>query len=261
MNHEAKGRLVSVVMPLYNAAGFVRQSMESVLVQTHARFELIVVDDGSTDSSLSVASAVADADARVRILRNERNLGVAETRNRAIEVARGRYIAFLDSDDWWLPGKLEMQIAAMDAAGAAIAYGSYRRVDEDGRCLNLVVPPPSLGHRDMLRSNRIGHSTGIYDRLATGDGARFQAIGHEDYAFWLDLIRSSGPAVRVGGAEPLACYLVRDGSISSNKARAVKWQWNIYRRQQALGLLPSAWYMANYATLALIKRRSPRDGA
>src|SRR3546814_8788183 len=110
----------------------------------------------------------------------------------------------------------------------------------------------------MLKSNRIGHSTGMYDRHAVGDAARFQPIGHEDYAFWLDLLHQGGPAVGVGGSEPVACYLVRDGSISSNKARAVKWQWHIYRRHQGLGLLASAWYMANYATLAVMKRRSPR---
>lgn len=260
MIDDANGRLVSVVMPLYNAEKFVRRSMESVLEQTHEQLELIVVDDRSSDSSLSVASAIADADARVRVLRNDRNLGVAATRNRALDVARGRYIAFLDSDDWWRPGKLQMQVAAMSDAGAAISYGTYQRVDEDERCLNLVVPPASLSHGDMLRSNRIGHSTGIYDRLATGDGDRFQPIGHEDYAFWLDLLRKSGPAVGVGGNEPIACYLVRDGSISSNKARAVKWQWRIYREHQRLGLLASGWYMANYAALAIMKRRSPRSG-
>src|SRR3546814_12808068 len=98
----------------------------------------------------------------------------------------------------------------------------------------------------------------MYDRHAVGDAARFQPIGHEDYAFWLDLLHQGGPAVGVGGSEPVACYLVRDGSISSNKARAVKWQWHIYRRHQGLGLLARAWYLANYATLAVMQRRSPR---
>lgn len=252
--------LVSVVMPLYNAERFVRRSMESVLAQTHASLELLVVDDASTDASPSVAEAVAAGDPRVRILRNGRNLGVAETRNRALDAARGRYVAFLDSDDWWLPRKLETQLEAMGRAGAAIAYGSYRRVDTDGRCLGLVVPPPVLAHGDMLRSNRIGHSTGIYDREAVGADARFRHIGHEDYAFWLDLLRGAGPAVGVGGGEPLACYLVRDGSISSNKARAVQWQWRIYRQHEGLGLLASGWYMAHYAALAVAKRR-PRGSA
>ncbi|NLG60029.1 MAG: glycosyltransferase family 2 protein [Gammaproteobacteria bacterium] len=257
MNTDLHRRLVSVVMPLYNAENFVRRAMESVLVQTHRLLELIVVDDKSTDSSLSVASAVAGKDPRVRVLRNPRNLGVAEARNRALAAATGRYVAFLDSDDWWLPGKLEKQLAALATTGAAIAYGSYRRVDEDGRCLGVVVPPPSLTHADMLRSNRIGHSTGIFDRHVVGEDVRFQAIGHEDYAFWLDLMRGSSPAVGAGIDGPIACYRVREGSISSNKARAVKWQWHIYRRHQQLGLLASTWYMANYATLALSKRRAP----
>src|SRR3546814_5034929 len=164
--------------------------------------------DWSSDvcSSDLVASAIADADARVRLLRNERNLGVAATRNHALEVARGRYVAFLDSDDRWLPGKLQLQIAAMDAAGAAASYGTYQRVAEDGRCLNLVVPPASLSHRDMLKSNRIGHSTGIYDRHAVGDGARFQPTGPEDYAFWLHLPPPGEPEGGAGGTDPRPCH-------------------------------------------------------
>src|SRR3546814_13917065 len=111
MTDNAKGRLDIVVMPLYNAEKVVLRAMESVLAQTNQLLELIVVDDGSTDSSLSVASAIADADARVRLLRNERTLGVAAQRNHALEVARGRSVAFLDSDDRWLPGTLELQKA------------------------------------------------------------------------------------------------------------------------------------------------------
>src|SRR3546814_19265960 len=98
----------------------------------------------------------------------------------------------------------------------------------------------------------------MYDRHAVGDAARFQPIGHEDYAFWLDLLHQGGPAVGVGGSEPVDCYMVRDGSISSNKARAVKWKGHIYRRHQGLGLLASSWYMANYATLAVMMPSPPR---
>src|SRR3546814_14369336 len=149
-------------MPLYNAEKFVRRSMESVLAQTHQLLELIVVDDGSTDSSLSVASAIADADARVRLLRNELNLGVAATRNHALEVARGRYVAFLDSDDRWLQGKLQLQNAAMDAAGAAASYRTYKRAAEDGRCLKLVVPTDSLSNRDSSKRNLHGNPTRLF---------------------------------------------------------------------------------------------------
>src|SRR3546814_14369556 len=151
----------------------------------------------------------------------------------------------------------------MDAAGAAASYGTYQRVAEDGRCLNLVVPPASLSHRDMLKSNRIGHSTGIYDRHAVGDGARFQPIGHEDYAFWLDLLHQGGPAVGVGGSEPVARYLVRAGSISRNNAREEQWQWQIYRRHQVLGMRVTAWQRDDYATRpvtsTLLSRATPRD--
>lgn len=261
MTDGSNAHLVSVIMPLYNAERFVQRSMQSVLSQTHAKLELIVVDDGSVDASFAMASAIAATDARVRLFRNDRNLGVAGTRNRALDAATGRYIAFLDSDDRWHADKLQRQLAAMASSGAPISYGTYERVDEDGHSLGLVVPPASLSHRDMLRSNRIGHCTGIYDRDAIGDGHRFLPIGHEDYAFWLGLLQASGPAIAATGREPLAYYLVRGGSISSNKLRAAKWQWCIYREHQDMGLVSSTWYMTNYAALAVLKRRARRGSA
>src|SRR3546814_18771521 len=113
----------------------------------------------------------------------------------------------------------------------------------------MILRPPKSTRTDTLLP---------YTTLFPSDAARFQPIGHEDYAFWLALLHQGGPAVGVGGSEPVACYLVRDGSISSNTARAVKWQWHIHRRHQGLGLLARAWYMATYTTQAVMKSRSPR---
>ncbi|MBK9264247.1 MAG: glycosyltransferase family 2 protein [Polyangiaceae bacterium] len=244
---------VSVVMPTYNAERFLRRPVESVLAQSHRELELLVADDGSTDGSVALVEAYARRDPRVRLLRAERNGGVAAARNRGIAAATGRYIAFLDSDDWWHPSKLEHQLAAMRKAGAAIAYTVYQRVAEDGRVLGVVRPPAEVGYWDMLRSNHIGNCTGIYDRRL-GDG-EFRAIGHEDYAFWLGMLRKAGRAICAPGAEPLAFYLVRNGSVSANKLRAARWQWRIYREVERLGLLASARYMLHYVVHALAKRR------
>lgn len=248
------GRLVSVVMPLYNGERFLRRPVESVLAQSHGELELVVIDDGSTDGGADLVDDYARGDRRVRLVRTP-NGGVAAARNRAIDLAQGRYVAFLDSDDWWHADKLRRQLDALDARDAAIAYASYQRVAEDGSPLARVEPPPEVDHRAMLCSNHIGNCTGIYDRSRLGGDGRFRRIGHEDYVFWLDLVRRGGRAVRADDGEPLAYYLVRKGSVSSNKLRAARWQWNIYREVEGLNLAESAYYMMHYARHAIGKRR------
>lgn len=245
--------LVSVVMPAWNAAAFMARSVESVLAQSRAELELIIVDDCSTDGTAAAIEGYARADARVRPVRLPVNSGVAAARNAGIAVARGTYVAFLDSDDWWHPRKLELQVAQMQASGEKVSYCAYQRVAEDGRLLSRIVPPPSLTHADMLRSNFIGNLTGVYERSL--GPAQFLPIGHEDYVFWLQMIRRAGRAIRIEPAEPLASYLVRDGSVSANKLRAAGWQWRIYREIEGLSVPCALGYMLHYAWNALAKRR------
>jgi glycosyltransferase involved in cell wall biosynthesis len=244
--------LVSVVMPVYNAEPWLRRSVESVLRQTHASLELIAVDDGSTDGSWAMLQAYAAEDARVRPIRLARNGGVAAARNAGIAAATGSHVAFLDSDDWWHPRKLEWQLAQMVAAGVRVSYGPYDRVTPQGRLLSQVRPREAVDYRDMLKSNHIGHLTGMYER-SLGE-AGFRRVGHEDYVFWLELVRRAGRAICVEAQEPLAWYLVREGSVSSNKIRAAAWQWRIYREIERLGWLASTVYMFHYAWHAVRKR-------
>ncbi|HET7329406.1 glycosyltransferase family 2 protein [Dyella sp.] len=245
--------LVSVIMPVYNAEGWLPRAINSVLAQSHSRLELIAIDDGSSDRSPGMLDAYATFDARVRVLRQPRNGGVAAARNAGIAAARGDYVSFLDADDWWHPAKLEHQLAGMLASRALISYASYWRVAEDGRVLSKVTPPLQVNWQDMLASNFIGNLTGMYAR-SLGD-VPFQRIGHEDYVFWLEQVRRAGKAVRVASPEPLAWYLVRERSLSANKLRAASWQWDIYRSVAKLGWMHSAYCMARYARHAVIKRR------
>lgn len=245
--------LVSVVMPVFNAERTMRRSVESVLQQTFPALELILVDDGSTDGSPAIMAAYARSDSRVRALRQPDNAGVAEARNAGVRAARGSHVAFLDSDDWWDPRKLELQIAQMRHSGALVSYTAYQRVAEDGRPLSQVEPPARLSYADMLKSNHIGNLTGVYDRRL-GDVA-FQRVGHEDYVFWLERVRRAGGAMRVQHDRPLAYYLVRAGSVSANKLRAAGWQWRIYRQVERLPWLSSVWYMLHYIRHALWKRK------
>lgn len=244
---------VSVVMPAFNAAATLRRGMCSVLAQTHRELELVVVDDASTDGTGRIINEAAHSDRRVVPVRLAQNTGVAGARNAGLAAATGAYVAFLDSDDWWHPRKLEVQLAWMRSSGALASYTSYARVDEEGRRLSIVRPPAEVRHADMLRSNRIGNLTGLYDRRL-GDPA-FQRVGHEDYAFWLQVVRAAGRATLAAHPEPLAYYLVRPGSLSADKWRAARWQWRIYRDTERLGWLRACWYFLNYAALALAKRR------
>ncbi len=249
---EAVRDVVSVIMPAFDAAATVVASIASVLAQTHRELELVVVDDGSRDATAALVEAQAARDPRVVLLR-QANAGVAAARNAGIEAAHGNCIAFLDSDDRWHPRKLERQLAVMRACGARVAYTAYRRVDAAGRVLSVVSPPARVDHAALLRSNHIGNLTGLYDRRV-GD-ARFRRIGHEDYVFWLDLVRRAGEAVRADDGEPLADYLVREGSVSANKWRAARWQWRIYREVEGLPVGRSAALMLAYIRHAIAKRR------
>jgi len=252
IDEASPGALVSIVMPAWNAAAFIARSVESVLAQTHRELELLIVDDGSTDDTAALIDRWAAADTRIKPI-HQRNAGVAAARNAGIAAATGRYVAFLDSDDWWHPRKLEVQVEQMRRSGARVSYAAYQRIGEDGRVLSLVNPPARVTHADMLRSNFIGNLTGMYERSLAD--AEFQRIGHEDYVFWLRMVRRAGHAIRIEHAEPLAFYLVREGSVSADKWRAAWWQWRIYRDVENLAVPRAAGCMLLYAWHALAKRR------
>ncbi|MDG2536699.1 glycosyltransferase family 2 protein [Dyella jiangningensis] len=244
--------LVSVVMPAYNAQAYIRSAVLSVLSQTYTSWELVIVDDCSTDGTAALIDSLAAADERIRVIHASTNAGVAAARNAAIAAARGSHVAFLDSDDGWHESKLERQMQHMEDTGARVCYAPYDRVGDDGRLLSRVRPPAHVSYAQMLRSNYIGNLTGIYDR-SLGDAA-FRKVGHEDYVFWLEMVRRAGGASCVPGDQALAYYLVRDGSVSADKWRAARWQWRIYRDVAQLGWLSSSQHMCHYAWQAVMKR-------
>ncbi|MGO4503134.1 MULTISPECIES: glycosyltransferase family 2 protein [unclassified Dyella] len=244
--------LVSVVMPAYNAQNYIRGAVASVLSQTYASWELVVVDDCSTDETPALLDSLAEVDDRVRVIHARENAGVAAARNVAIAAARGSHIAFLDSDDGWHPRKLEWQMEHMEETRARVSFTAYDRVTEQGHLLSCVRPPATVSYEQMLRSNHIGNLTGLYDR-SLGDAA-FRKVGHEDYVFWLEMVRRAGSASCVPGDQPLAYYCVRDGSVSADKWRAACWQWRIYRDIAHLSWLSSSQYMCHYAWQAMRKR-------
>jgi len=243
--------MVSIIMPAFNAAIYVESSIRSVLKQTYPDWELIIINDASTDDTLAKVTSHSESDSRIKVIDLAENVGVAAARNRGLEAAIGKYIAFLDSDDQWANDKLSKQVNYMESNGALITYGAYRRVDESGREIGIVLPPDVIGYKDLLKSNFIGNLTGMYNAQELGK-QYFSAVKHEDYVAWLKILKRTKSASAVGGI--LGDYRVYSGSTSSNKLKAATWQWRIYREAESLGLLSSAMFMIFYTYYAIKKR-------
>ena len=242
---------VSVIMPAYNADGFIAQAIESIISQTRSDWELIIVDDCSKDRTAAITCSYVQKDPRIVFLQHQQNQGVAAARNSALEVAQGDYIAFLDSDDYWLSNKLEKQLAFMVDRGALICCSNYRRMDEKGNELGVVEPPQSFHYKDLLKSNFIGNLTGVYNAKILGK-VFFKSIKHEDYVAWLTVLRSGHCAYCI--PEVLAYYRVYSQSTSSNKFRTIGWQWKIYRKEEQLNYFHSLYLMFFYVFYAILKR-------
>lgn len=245
------GPLVSIIMPAFNAGRFLDQAIASVLAQGYQAWELLIANDASTDDTLARARAFAARDPRIRVLVQDRNRGVAAARNLALQAAAGKYIAFLDSDDLWVPDKLAEQVQFMERGGCLVSYGDYQRMDEAERVTGTVRCPPRVDYARMLRSNYIGNLTGMYNAEALGK-EYFRQYRHEDYVAWLTLVGRAGEARSVGRI--LGRYRVYANSTSANKLKTLGWQWRIYREAERLGLLRSGYLMLCYACHALAKR-------
>ncbi|HEX6929280.1 MAG TPA: glycosyltransferase family 2 protein [Gammaproteobacteria bacterium] len=250
---------VSVIMPAYNAGRDILESILCVQAQTYRALELLVIDDASSDDTWNIVERLARDDARIRLMRNDANRGVSASRNRGIENARGRFLMFLDSDDLWERTKVETQVAFMREHECAVSYMDYMRFRDANRDIAwLVTAPEEITYRDLLASNDIGMLTAAVDRHNVFRLPTFKAQGHEDYTFWLDLMRDApAPALKVPTPAPLACYRERENSVSSNRLRSAVWHWNILCAQKQ-ALPRRCVLMAQYAWRALNKRRLMR---
>lgn len=227
---------VSIVMPAYCCAEPLRQSVASVCAQTWQDWELLIVDDCSPDDTFAAAEALAARDDRIRVFRTPCNSGPAAARNLALENAGGRYIAFLDSDDLWLPEKLEKQIAFMERTGALFSCTAYDRISEDGKtALGRVTPFAEADYWKVLyTANPVGNSTAMYDREALGEIRVPLIRKRNDFALWLAVLKKTD--LVYGMSECLGCYRVRKNSVSSDKLELIKYQWTLYRRVEGLSL-------------------------
>ena len=235
--------LVSIVTPAYKAAPFVGDAIRSVQGQDYPAWEMLIVDDGSPDATAKVVEGFAAADPRVKLIRQD-NSGPALARQRALDSANGRFIAFLDSDDYWLPGKLSKQLLFMGRGGSAISYTAFRRVNLDGSELgHRIDVPDRLDYRSLLGNTAIATSTAVVDREKTGP-LRMRRVYYDDFVLWLELTKRG--FVARGLNEDLMRYRVRDKSVSRNKFNSAKQVWHTYRALEQLSLPHAGWCFARY---------------
>ena len=246
---------ISVIMPVFNAAGFLKETIASVQAQSLDDWELLAVEDGSTDDSAAILAQLAAADPRIQVLTTGGNRGAGAARNLAMTMARGRYLAFLDADDLWHPDKLALQLAAMQDTGVAFSCTAYERHDLASGKKTVIGVPRRATRSDLLKTNTVACSTAMIDRTRFGTHQMRELRRRQDFLFWLDLL-SETPEV-LGLPLVLMTYRQHDRSLSSGKARAAKDTWAMYRHALGLPLLPALWYFANYALRGLVRHKSP----
>jgi hypothetical protein len=247
--------IASIITPSYNSSQFISESIRSVLSQTFSDWEMIIVDDCSTDHSVEVIQSFVEQDSRIKLIELSENSGAAVARNRAIEAAQGRYIAFLDSDDLWLADKLEKQLAFMHANNYPFTYAAYDKIDEKGQVFGHIGVPDKVAYSDLLKTCSIGCLTAVYDTACFGKVAMPLIRKRQDLGLWLKLLKKTDYAY--GLNETLAQYRVRTDSISANKADVAKFTWRLYREAEGLSLIKASYYFSHYAVRGLLRTKAP----
>ncbi len=243
--------LVSIIMPAFRAEGVISETIKSVIAQTHANWEMLIAEDCSPDNTREVIRQWTLADPRIRLIALDQNGGPAMARNAALERATGRWIAFLDSDDLWLPQKIERTIAHALEHNAALSFTGFRRISADGKNIGRYVGVPhTLSYRELLGNTAIATSTVMLDRNITGD-IRMNKTYYDDFDCWLRILK---PGYLAHGLdENLMHYRMMTQSVSRNKRNSATKVWRAYRDLEQLSLPASCWYFTNYAVRGLLK--------
>lgn len=237
-----KKPLVSVIMPSYNAAGFIADSIASVQQQTYTNWELLVIDDASKDGTIEIVEGLMSGDSRISLHELPTNQGAGFARNIGIKASKGSYISFLDADDLWMPQKLQIQLDFMEDKHVDVCYSSYELIDENGNSLKKQIKAlAELPFQKLLRANYIGNLTGIYNAEKLGKIYCPLIRKRQDWGLWLLAVRKSGGAK--GIQEPLARYRVRKNSISGNKSEMLKYNFRVYKKVLKFSSLKSLFWM------------------
>ncbi|WP_311774312.1 glycosyltransferase family 2 protein [Listeria booriae] len=244
--------LVSIIMPCYNAETHIQEAIDSVIRQTYQEWELIVIDDGSTDASHQIIFENRKRDKRILAIKSEGNEGAAMARNKGISIANGQYLAFLDSDDFWDVNKLQQQVSYMQKRQVGFTFTAYQSVDEAGNLKKIIKVPEQITYQGLLRNTIIGCLTVMLDRDIVGDVRMPKLKSRQDTATWLGILKQGHMAY--GIQDVSAYYRVVSGSLSSNKWKMVRANWRMYREAMKLPAWYASYCMMGYMTNAVKKR-------
>lgn len=247
--------MVSIIVPVYNAVKYIETTIDMVSRQTYKDWELILVDDASTDGSADlIEKLVSSQGKRVRLIRKNVNEGAAAARNTGIDASAGRYIAFLDADDVWMPDKLQKQIAFMEKTGAAFSFHSYEFGDDKANPTGKIVrAPKTLSFRQALSRTVIFTTTVMFDTEKIDmEIIHMPQVPSEDTATWWRILKSG--YVAYGLDENLAIYRRPARSLSSNKFIAIQRIWFLYRNIADLSVIQSVFYFVGWAARATLRR-------
>ena len=247
--------LVSIVTPSFNSEKFIAATIQSAQMQTYQNWEMIIVDDGSTDKTVSIVEDIAKNDIRIKVYKLKNNSGTGIARNVALEKAKGRYISFLDADDLWKPKKLEIEINFLKKNNLPFTFSFYDCINEQGAELNKRVEAPlNLSYRQLFFCNYVGNLTGIYDVNYFGKIAISPIRKRQDWMLWLVILKKVKSAMPI--PESLAFYRIRENSISASKVNLLKHNFAVYRRFHGFSLVASLLCMTGFLfTQLLIKPR------
>ncbi|MGE7940064.1 glycosyltransferase family 2 protein [Bacillus paramycoides] len=244
--------LVSIVTPSYNASSFIKETIQSVQSQSYTNWEMIIVDDVSKDNTRELIKEEIKKDNRIRLIELQENSGAAIARNTGINNAKGKYVAFLDSDDLWLPEKLEKQVFFMWDNGIAFSFTGYQVMDQDGSPTEKVVHvPEKINYNGLLKNTIIGCLTVMLDVEKLGKVQMPNIRTRQDTATWLKILKQGHYAY--GLDEVLSKYRKVENSISSKKFKMAKMNWKLYREIEGLSVPKSAWCFINYALNGVVK--------
>ena len=245
--------MVSVIMPCYNMERYISESIMSVRQQTYPHWELLIVDDASTDNTETVIKSHCQQDDRIHFTKKDLHSGIADSRNLCLKMAQGQYLAFLDADDIWQPKKLERQLAFLTEKQVGFSYSSYDCIDEEGLPLNKTVKAAGeLDYEAYLRNTIIGCSTVMVNKAIVGNVVVPDFRTSEDTATWLDILKQGHLAYAID--ETLVSYRLRRKSASSNKLKASFDLWQVYRHHEKLPFFKALRYFSCYAFNAIKKR-------
>ena len=245
-------KTVSVIIPVYNVSKYIRYTIESILNQSYKDVEVVLVDDCSTDNSAEIIAEYTSTHLNIVYLKLERNQGAAVARNKALSIAKGRYVAFLDSDDVWCEGKLEKQLALMNEKDAAISCTAMDTIDECGKFLGSVrMVREMIDYNFLLHNTMIATSTVVVDRNKTGNFQMPLRRGGQDYATWLMLMRNG--TICHGLNEVLSHYRVLPNSLSSNKWKSVKQVWQIQTIDEGINKISASINVCYFIVNAFVK--------